>query len=168
MCDKSFNQKNNLTTHLRTHSDYHPSSCSTCKQNFSSFNELFNHMRQHVEEKPLICSICNKVLNCQSDLNEHMKSHSNKPYKCDVSNCLHFHENCSFLLIFRSVRSSLLSPITLRLISRLTFIRIPSNVPCARAHFRIRKSTKCTFVFIQLISPTSAHTARRSSFRAII
>jgi hypothetical protein len=85
LCDKSFNQKNNLTTHLRTHSDYHPSSCSTCKQNFSSFNELFNHMRQHVEEKPHICTVCNKVLNCQSDLAEHMKSHSNKPYKCDVS-----------------------------------------------------------------------------------
>jgi len=92
LCDKSFNQKNNLTTHLRTHSDYHPSSCSMCKQTFSSFNELFNHMRQHTEEKkPHICTIpgCNKVFNSQNDLTEHTKQHTNpKPYKCDVSSVI--------------------------------------------------------------------------------
>lgn len=89
MCSRSFNQKNNLTTHLRTHSNQNDLSSSSCHMTFSNFNGLLNHSKNHKELKPAICSYCNIVFNDVSSLSDHMKQHSNqKPYKCDVSNVL--------------------------------------------------------------------------------
>jgi uncharacterized Zn-finger protein len=86
-CDKRFNQKNNLTTHTRTHSSTSPIPCTVCGIQCPNSVELLNHMRLHNDEKPFVCQNvgCNKVFLQFAEFAEHLKQHvAQKPFKCDI------------------------------------------------------------------------------------
>lgn len=106
ICEISFQNKKQLTVHLRTHSADRPYVCPVCKKSFRHLNVLRTHSRVHtgektqfkinlfkflqcnfcwIGEKPFSCSICSRAFSHKSTLNEHMNLHSDdRPYACDV------------------------------------------------------------------------------------
>ncbi|XP_061826899.2 uncharacterized protein [Nerophis lumbriciformis] len=76
----------NMESHMKTHTEKKPFSCSVCGQIFSRKGSIQIHMRTHTGEKPFICSVCAKGFVTNSDLTRHMRTHTGeKPFIC--SNC---------------------------------------------------------------------------------
>ncbi|XP_065561613.1 zinc finger protein 239-like isoform X1 [Artemia franciscana] len=87
MCQKSFAQKNHLTSHLKFHTREKQFQCELCKNYFSRRSNLNVHMRTHTGEKPYVCEICGKGFTQTYNLTIHMRSHTGeKPFKCELCN----------------------------------------------------------------------------------
>ncbi|XP_062601673.1 zinc finger protein OZF-like [Saccostrea cucullata] len=83
VCDKVFNQSENLYRHMLTHTG--DNSCDVCGKAFRQSSDLQRHMRTHTGEKPYRCDVCGKAFNVSQNLQTHMRTHTGeKPYKCDV------------------------------------------------------------------------------------
>ena len=62
-CGAKFNQRSQLTVHMRVHTGERPYSCKICSRSFSHSTALKLHLRMHTGEKPHTCKLCNKVDN---------------------------------------------------------------------------------------------------------
>ncbi|XP_076804591.1 uncharacterized protein LOC143448655 [Clavelina lepadiformis] len=84
-CNKLFQHKANLNTHIRTHTGERPYQCDVCHKSFSANKDLKAHMRTHTGERPYQCDVCHKSFSTDSDLKTHMRTHTGeRPYQCDV------------------------------------------------------------------------------------
>uniref|UniRef100_A0A8B9CPR1 C2H2-type domain-containing protein n=1 Tax=Anser brachyrhynchus TaxID=132585 RepID=A0A8B9CPR1_9AVES len=79
-CGKTFNQKNNLSRHLRTHIGEHPYKCSECWRSFSDHSNLISQQKLHQGEKPYDCG---KRFTQRQNLTMHQSIHTGeRPYSC--------------------------------------------------------------------------------------
>lgn len=74
-CHKKFTQKGNLSKHMIIHEDNQPFQCEFCRKTFSQKNLLDSHLNLHNGEKPFECDICKKSFARQSTLYNHVKIH---------------------------------------------------------------------------------------------
>lgn len=85
ICKKSFTQKGSLNAHLRIHMQETPYSCEFCQKTFTDGSNYKRHLRTHTKEKPYSCVLCNRSFSLNSTLKSHLHSHTQeKPYNCTV------------------------------------------------------------------------------------
>lgn len=92
MCDKSFNEKGNLKTHISFHSGKRPFTCSICNKTYKTNGHLKDHISiQHLSIRKFKCHICDKSFGRGSTLKAHLRTHTGeKRYKCKISFCNKF------------------------------------------------------------------------------
>ena len=84
-CDKLFNNKTNLTVHLRMHNNIRPHQCPYCEKSFTQKSTMRTHLRTHTGEKPYSCSHCARAFSDYSTYRKHQRVHTGeKPYSCDI------------------------------------------------------------------------------------
>ncbi|XP_039648877.1 zinc finger protein 420-like isoform X1 [Perca fluviatilis] len=74
-CEKRFERKGHLKTHMRTHRRGKQLNCSVCKKAFKHRGHLQQHMETHTGQKPFSCSVCKKAFTESGSLNKHMIIH---------------------------------------------------------------------------------------------
>lgn len=89
-CNKSFNEKGNLMTHYRVHTNEKPFICTykNCDKAFKAHGHLKDHMKKHFNIRPYVCMICYQKFSRNSTLKMHLNTHVNtKPYVCPSKSC---------------------------------------------------------------------------------
>lgn len=76
-CDKEYNIKHYLVTHVRRTHGHKNKKCKVCNMAFITNHGLKKHMSKHTAEKPFSCSVCAKSYAKSYTLREHMRAHGN-------------------------------------------------------------------------------------------
>ncbi|XP_012279977.1 zinc finger protein 846 isoform X2 [Orussus abietinus] len=84
-CGRSFNHKNSLVYHIRSHSGERPHQCEVCGKSFFAACALKVHKRLHSGDKPYKCENCGRHFRQWGDLKYHNTSiHSEqKQFQCE-------------------------------------------------------------------------------------
>uniref|UniRef100_A0A3Q4GPC7 C2H2-type domain-containing protein n=1 Tax=Neolamprologus brichardi TaxID=32507 RepID=A0A3Q4GPC7_NEOBR len=86
VCGKTLQDKYNMITHLRVHTDEKPYSCSTCGKRFADLSTFKKHKRIHKGEKPYSCDTCGKTFATSLEVKRHTRIHTGeKQYPCSTS-----------------------------------------------------------------------------------
>ncbi|KAH7957065.1 hypothetical protein HPB52_015047 [Rhipicephalus sanguineus] len=78
MCGRKYREKHNLVIHSRTHTGERPFECSSCPAAFTSSGDRKKHMLTHTGERPHECNVCGKRFSTKSNLASHALTHSGK------------------------------------------------------------------------------------------
>lgn len=82
-CLKTFHARDNLTKHIKTHSDIRPFACSHCTMVFKTSSAKRAHENRHSLAKEHSCKVCGKAFRVKSMLELHLRGHTGeRPYRC--------------------------------------------------------------------------------------
>ncbi|XP_045781417.1 zinc finger protein 567-like isoform X3 [Maniola jurtina] len=85
VCQKIFQRKSSLATHIRVHTYTNTFSCNLCKYKCTDESKLVSHMRTHTGEKPFVCKLCDYKCLKKGNLVKHMRSHTGeKTFGCEL------------------------------------------------------------------------------------
>ncbi|XP_013135980.1 PREDICTED: zinc finger protein-like [Papilio polytes] len=83
ICGKGFVSKNQLKCHTMSHKDNRSHECNICKSSFKTLTHLKKHKAIHSNEKPHKCDQCGKGFRLKSYLKSHLIIHTNSlPFDC--------------------------------------------------------------------------------------
>ncbi|GAB5371525.1 hypothetical protein AAMO2058_001587200 [Amorphochlora amoebiformis] len=83
VCNKTFQQSDNLAQHSRIHTGYKPYRCTVCNRSFTQSGHLRSHTRIHKGHKPFQCNLCGQRYRHKVSLIAHTYKHKGiMPYNC--------------------------------------------------------------------------------------
>ncbi|CAG2172151.1 unnamed protein product [Oppiella nova] len=90
-CNQTFEKQMNFYNHLiRDHSKRRQIVCKLCGKEFPKTQNLTTHMRRHTNTKPYSCHFSGCEYRCctKTQLTQHLSTHSDvTPFECDYMNC---------------------------------------------------------------------------------
>lgn len=75
ICGKHFHRNENLTKHMRTHSNDRPFECDVCHKTFGRKDKLKLHLDWHYGIKPHQCPHCDRTFLQRTHMNNHVLTH---------------------------------------------------------------------------------------------
>lgn len=81
-CDATFYRRftsnSVLKSHLHTHDDARPYSCSVCNTKFSTQSSMKRHLVTHSNKRPFMCPYCHKTFKTYVNCRKHIKRHKHE------------------------------------------------------------------------------------------
>lgn len=112
-CNKIFFSKKNLEIHSVIHlpEDQRHFRCRFCGRSFNFKQHLIAHERSHTGEKPFKCDTCSKAFARKQALTDHQREHTGQGYPCSVcgrmfsdrGNYRHHMKQVNNLLFFKKI-----------------------------------------------------------------
>ena len=85
-CEKTFELRNSLTNHIRSHSDVRQFACQGCGSKFKKEGDYQRHSGLCGKEHQFKCDVCGKTFMNLNSLSNHVRVHNTeKPFQC--TNC---------------------------------------------------------------------------------
>lgn len=75
ICERGFQNKQNMKRHMQTHSGVKPHQCKFCELSFLRLSHLQRHHRVHTGERPFSCDQCDKQFSRSDKLKQHIAQH---------------------------------------------------------------------------------------------
>lgn len=75
---RRFTSNSVLKSHLNTHDDARPYSCSVCNTKFSTQSSMKRHLVTHSNKRPYMCPYCHKTFKTYVNCRKHMKIHKHE------------------------------------------------------------------------------------------
>ncbi|XP_069359245.1 zinc finger protein ZFP2-like [Maniola hyperantus] len=83
--ERKFTQNSTSSSPRRTHTGEKPFACKLCKYKCTQKGNLVTHMRTHTGEKPFACKLCKYKCSENSSLVKHTRTHTGeKPFACKL------------------------------------------------------------------------------------
>jgi len=83
-CDKTFELKNSLSNHIKSHSDIRQFKCTNCERRFKKTGDYQRHIKLCGKDHQFKCHMCEKTFMNLNSLTNHERTHNNeRPYQCE-------------------------------------------------------------------------------------
>eukprot|EP00092_Neocalanus_flemingeri_P027790 GFUD01030166.1.p1 GENE.GFUD01030166.1~~GFUD01030166.1.p1 ORF type:complete len:591 (+),score=135.81 GFUD01030166.1:109-1881(+) len=83
-CDKTFELKNSLSNHIKSHSEIRQFKCSNCERRFKKSGDYQRHLKLCGEDHQFKCDDCGKTFMSMNSLTNHARAHNNeRPFQCE-------------------------------------------------------------------------------------
>jgi len=83
-CDKTFELKNSLSNHIKSHSDIRQFKCTKCERRFKKSGDYHRHVKLCGEDHQFKCDDCGKTFMSMNSLTNHVMTHINeRPFQCE-------------------------------------------------------------------------------------